>query len=249
MSDFVYSVTLVEHPLPDILNSVSLYQVPGTLTCSNAGEELQVFFDNGAITGARSVRPPGSLATRLAGRGAITPEQLRKVEEWRESGHGEEEAILVAIGALSPAGLDLAKREYVSEIVLNLFDWADGQATITLGRAAEAGSAPVTVPARELILEGIRRLKDAKRALAAVGHKDTLLEPAVDAFQLLEGLQLSKDERRLMRMVDGEKTFYALVQAGMAAGMSQATAVKAIYALSALRLISKKPGPVKMKSQ
>lgn len=249
MSEFVYSVTLAEHPLPDILNSVSLYQVPGTLTCSNGDEELRVFFDNGAITGAQAVKPPVNLAGQLANRGAITPDQLQKVRDWVDSGHGGEEAVLVAIGALSPAGLDLAKREFVTEIVLNLFDWIDGQATITLGRAAEAGAAPVAIPARELILEGIRRLKDAKRALAAVGHKDTLLEPAIDAFQLLEGLQLSKEERRLMRMVDGEKTFYELVQAGIAGGMSQAAAVKAIYALSALRLIAKKAGPLKMKSQ
>ena len=249
MSEFVYSVALADHPLPDILNTVSLYQVPGVLTCVNSSEEKRIFFDNGAITGVLSVQPPVSLTLHLASRGVINAEQQRKTLEWLASAHGGEESILVAIGALSPAGLDLAKREYVTETVLNLFDWADGQATLTLGKAPESEACPVAIPARELILEGIRRLKDPKRALAAVGHKDTVLEPAEDAFQLLSGLQLSKDERRLMRMVDGEKSFYALVQAGLAAGMKQGDAVKAIYALTALRLIAKKTGPVKMKSQ
>ena len=249
MSEFVYSVALADHPLPDILNTVSLYQVPGVLTCVSGGGEQRVFFENGVITGALSVSPPVSLSHHLAGRGVISAEQLRKTLEWLASAHGGEESILVAIGALSPAGLDSAKREYVTETVLGLFEWIEGQATITLGKAAEAESCPVAIPAPALILEGIRRLKDPKRALAAVGHKDTVLEPAEDAFQLLGGLKLSKDERRLMRMVDGEKSFYALVQAGIAAGMKQGDAVKAIYALTALRLVAKKAGPVKMKSQ
>lgn len=253
MTEYVYSVALADHPLPDILNTVSLYQVPGVLTCAGGGsgndEEKRVFFDNGAITGALSVIPPVSLTQHLAGRGVITAQQQNKTLEWLASAHGGEESILVAIGALTPAGLDLAKRAYVSETVLSLFDWTQGQATIALGKAPESEACPVAISARELILEGIRRLKDPKRALAAVGHKDTVLEPAEDAFQLLSGLQLSKDERRLMRMVDGEKNFYELVQAGIAAGMKQGDAVKAIYALCALRLVAKKAGPVKMKSQ
>lgn len=247
MTDHLFTGSLADYPLPEILQTLCDYQVPGTLTCETTGQERRIHFLDGKVTGVETIAPPESFIAYLRRRNGLTQSQADKAMEWITAGHGSEASVLVAIGALSPGALDLAQREWIAAQLLPIFDWADGAARVSLGPPPPGAQSAAAVPLTELILEGIRKLADAKRALQSVGHKDTILEPAESAFQRLDKLTLNRDELRLLRLCDGTRSFYEMVQAGVTGGMTQGAAVKAIYALLVLKLVMRKVGAVKMR--
>ena len=241
MTGHTYKTAIAEHPIPEILQTLADYQVPGELRCTNGGQIRVIRFSGGRILSAVSEAPPASLIEFLLGRGQLSTDQYAKARQWVAEGQGSEGSVLVAIGALSPAKLDAAIHEMAAATVIELSDWMQGSAEVTLGKPGEA--APQSgLPIQTLILQGIRAMSDAKRAVAGVGGRDTKLEPAEGAFQKLGELEFTRDEMRLFRMMDGERSFFDLVQAGVTAGMTQAAAAKAIYAMIVLRLAQKKAG-------
>lgn len=247
MSGHTYAASLAEHPLPEILQTLCDYAVPGVLRCAGAGGEWTLRFSGGRLTELTAPAGAPGLADWLAARGSLTAEQLAKARQWVAEGHGEEGAVLVAIGALSPGGLDLARQTRMVESAVALFDWTSGTATVDLGQPGGETLPGAGVDIRRLILDGVRGMADAKRALGAVGGRDTVLEPAEDAFQRLGELNLAREEMRLVRLIDGERNFYDVVQAGVQGGMPQAAAVKLVYALVVLQVIRKKAGAVRMR--
>lgn len=241
MTGHTYRTAIAEHPIPEILQTLADYQVPGEMRCTNGGQIRLVRFSGGRILSAVSEAPPANLIDFLLGRGRINEEQFAKARQWVAEGQGGEGAVLVAIGALSPTGLDAAIQEMAAATVIELSDWPQGSAEVTLGKPGEAPPQS-GLPIQSLILQGIRAMSDAKRAVAGVGGRETVLEPAEGAFQRLGELEFTREEMRLVRMMDGQRTFFELVQAGVSAGMTQAAAAKAIYAMVVLRLAQKKAG-------
>lgn len=227
---------LAQTPLPEVLVTIHRYKVPGVIECKRDQEEKRIFIDGGNIIFATSNVVADSLGDRLLSDGKITLEQYREsVRRVIKEGGKRQGSILVEMRALEPKELFVAVRQQVEAIVWSIFDWESGTVIFSPGRDKQTEFIKLTLPTPAAIFEGVHRLNDAKRLVARIGSKNTVLErtdtPAAD-------LNLGERESNILASVDGKRTLYELIALPYGAPSEIA---RTLYALFAFKLIAVRP--------
>lgn len=243
-SQSLFKGDLSQTPLPEVLVTIHRYKAPGVVECVRPGETKHIYIDEGNIIFATSTNIADSLGIRLLQQGLITQAQFdESVVRLKESGAKRQGVILVEMRAIEPKQLFVSVKEQVQDIVWSVFEWAEGTVSFQPGRDRTQEFIKLNFPTRQAVIQGVRRIADARTLVARMGKKATVLARVADAD--FSNLALTPEEQVQYELVDGKKALYELIQYGPLAPAENA---KILYALHALRLIQvTEPSGIKVK--
>ena len=234
---------LAQTPVPEVLATIHKYRVPGFIECVRGTETKRVYIDEGNIIFASSTRTDDSLGDRLLAQGKITPEQYAESVRRLSVENGKRQGvILVEMRAIEPKDLFVAVREQVQSVVWSLFDWTEGTIIFEPGREKHLEFIKLNISTRQAVLQGVRSMTDARRLVARMGKKTTVLQKLPNGDY--SNLVLSTEEQGLLNQIDGKK---ALVDLIAIPPLSPAENAKVLYAFFALKLVGiKEPKQIKV---
>jgi|GEM_PF-379553 len=237
-SQYSYSGKLAEQPLAETLFTIAQYKVPGVLTITNKDTTKQIFMNDGNIIFAASNAPDDHLGEFLFRCGKISRVDYdRSIEKLsREKGKWQGQ-ILIDMGALKTDELPWAVKSHQQAIVWSLFNWFEGDVTFHLGRFRHSKPIQLDIPIPRAILDGVRHIQNAKRAISLMGNRDTVLCAEQNALLCIEMYGADDKERAVLRLVDAKTSLYDLC--GHSPYSPHETA-RILYGLYTLKLIYKK---------
>ena len=237
-SRFEFRGDLSTTPLPDVLQTVHHYMVPGVITATREGLEKKIFISGGDVIFASSGDRADSLGDYLLREGRITQQQMDESVEILLLSGGEKRhgTVLVEMGVLTPQELFDIVTAQVKSIVFSMFDWVEGEVSFQVGKYKTDEVIQLAIPARQVILEGVKSVHDARRLVAFLGPSWTVFDPSYAPAEM-QDIPLDVGEIRLLQHVDGVKTLRELVALGPGDAAHNA---KLIYAFYALKLIARR---------
>jgi hypothetical protein len=240
-SRFEFRGDLSKTPLPEVLQTVHHYRVPGVLVARRGETEKKIYLWDGDIIFATSTDREDSLGSVLLRAGTLTKEQFeesvkrlieaRAAEETRRHG-----AVLVDMGLLTPEALFASVTTQVRDILFSVFDWDEGEVSFTVGRFRTDEIIQLDIPTRAAIVAGVKGVRDARRLVSILGPSWAVFDPTYVPTEIGD-VALEAAEIRLLKQVDGTKTLRELVGLGPAdAGYN----AKLLYAFFVLKLIGRR---------
>jgi hypothetical protein len=246
MRDYIYEGDVSETPLPEVLQKINYYRVPGVLNVVCEKGQKDIYISGGEVIFASSTFDDDRLGEFLLERKRISREQYDKSVELLKTSGKRQGKLLIEMGVLTPQELLDFVKEQVVAIVWSLFEWTSGKITFKVGKFKEEEVIKLSLDTRYVILEGIKKIADAKRVVKWLGKKEDIFEPSENALILLPTIPLLTDEKRIFRFVDGRRTLLMLLEVSP---IDTGTTAKILYALYVLGLIKKKEaGIIKIKA-
>jgi hypothetical protein len=194
--------SLSESSLPELLASISRSKETGILNFHDAGRWKAIYFKEGRIIYAMSNAQDDRLGEFLLKTGKVTVRQFleasKLIQPDKKLG-----AVLVEQGIITPDDLFVAIHRYAEAIVYSLFDWVRGEYEFVIKDLSAEGPMVLDLDSANVILEGIRRLKDYTRVYAGVGPLETILRPTGNSDGLVHRLNLDEDESQVLSLVNG----------------------------------------------
>lgn len=235
---FEYRGDLATAPVPEALQTIHRYRVPGVMTVSRGGMAKRIFLWGGEVIFGTSTEREDSLGEFLVRRGTISREDHDRTVPLLLAAagtkrHGE---VLLEVGLVTAETLQEAVAEQVRSIVFSVFPWDEGTVTFQVGQYRTDEIIRLNLPTRRTVLEGVRSIVDVKPFVARLGPSWTVYSPSYAPADV-EGLGLGNEELRFLQRVDGVKSLKELVMHGPADAAGNAGL---LYAFHALKLISRR---------
>ena len=194
--------SLSESSLPELLASISRSKETGVLNFHDAGRWKAIYFKEGRIIYAMSNSQDDRLGEFLLKTAKITVRQYleasKMIQPDKKFG-----AVLVEQGIVTPDDLFVAIHRHAEAIVYSLFDWTRGEYEFVIKDLSAEGPMVLDLDSENVILEGIRRLKDFTRIYAGVGPLEAILRRTENADGLMYRLNLDEDESQVLSLVNG----------------------------------------------
>ncbi|RMG42439.1 MAG: DUF4388 domain-containing protein, partial [Acidobacteria bacterium] len=167
----------------------------GSLIFSRGGIQKVIYLRDGRVVFAASGDPEDRLGTFLLRRGEVELKPLLeasgKIARGRRLGQ-----ILVENEVLDRDRLVRAILDQVHEIALSVFTWNEGTWKVSRVGLAEDEPVLLEMPAEELILAGVRRVRDWSRVRRAVGGPRAVYRIAPGGRR--EGVRLTLTEKAIL---------------------------------------------------
>ncbi|MFQ5791439.1 MAG: DUF4388 domain-containing protein [Acidobacteriota bacterium] len=197
--------SLSETSLPELLASISRSRETGIMNFHDMGRWKAIYFKEGRIIYATSNLQDDRLGEFLLKKGKITVRQFleasKLIQPTKRLG-----AVLVQQGIITPDELIACIHRHAEEIVYSLFEWTRGEYEFVIKDLSAEGPIMLDLSTENVILEGIRRLKDFTRVYAGVGSMDAVLSQSESADNLVYRLDLDEDESQVLSLVNGRLT-------------------------------------------
>jgi hypothetical protein len=190
--------------LPDLLWSLCRCQGTGVLRVFSGEFEKAVYMEEGRIVFASSSDPDDRLGELFLRGGLIQIEQLEQAVAQLSSGK-RLGALLVEAGSLKPEDLVQGVLTQVEIIVLDLFEWEEGDYRFEEGPLPTEEVIKLGIKTSELLIRGIRQLRSFSRVRRSVGASQKTYGLTTEWRGLLEGVTLTAGEESLVeRLTEGE---------------------------------------------
>ncbi len=177
--------------IPELLWQLHESGHTGTLLLERAGVRKALYFRDGHVIFSASTDPEDRLGSLLFRRGELELGALvdagAEVVRGRRLGQ-----VLIQRGLIEPGALVRAVIDQVREIALSVFSWSSGG--YRASRAGLPGRETVTLemPMEELILAGVRRVRDGVEVRRAVGGSRAVYEAVPGAPSAMSGLGMTE---------------------------------------------------------
>jgi len=207
--------TLYETPFPRVLFRLWKKEATGRLVVARTGVERSVYFAKGRVVVDKDgLGEPGFLGA-LVKRRVLAPEAARRVEKEAARQGVSRLRALTELGLVAPLPLwNLAESYFVRQL-FDLFEAEEGRFGFEPGAEPPDGAGLGEVETLDLILQGVRRIRDAaflERRLPAADASVYLSMP-----YFLHRLHLEPHERYVLARLAGVsrlKAFYARAELG-----------------------------------
>ena len=150
----ILSGSLRAFPPGELLSLLGGHRHSGTLELTSGDKRSRIYFDKGKVTWAVPAEPTRTIASTLSAHGLLTKEQTDGL-----AGKKPSEAVAAKIVK------DEQVRFFVSETVLDLFVWQDGQFSFVEENALPDGAVAVQLETAPLIQEGPKRAEEVLKIL------------------------------------------------------------------------------------
>ncbi len=190
--------------LPEILDYLRTTSRTGVLLVRNGAVTKTLHFKNGLVVFAASNLPQERFGEMLLEEGKITREQFEAAGKMVTRGKRLGK-ILVEQRAITPKDLWNEVRHQVQEISYSILAWDSGSFQFLEGeeRTGENITTSLTVP--ELLLEGLRRIKDPGLFQRRIPSMDIVFERVLPANRPT-GLRVEEYEKHVFHLVDGNRS-------------------------------------------
>ncbi len=188
-----------EGTMVDFLNFLGENRRTGVLVTVSEGYKKSIFFKDGAVRYATSTDPNERLGNVLFRYGMVDKATLKEALEDHSRKIGEK---LVQMGVLKITDLYRAIKMQVEEIVYSTFLMNSGNFYFYETMAAESIPSHLNLPARTLLMEGLRRVDEMTYFRKKLPSQDVVPEVAKDATME----NLTPQEAELLRYIDGHSS-------------------------------------------
>lgn len=225
----ILSGDLSAFSLSDMFSLISMSKKTGVLRLTRGAESRTLHWEDGEIVFARSNSVRDSLGNFLVRKGIITPEQNASSSSKIDPGtrHGK---VLVRMGFITADQLLWAVKQQVIEIVYSLFHWSNGYFEFLDGGIETKEKITLSMSTTKLVMEGIHRLDEWGKFRAAFPDDDLILTPQISTDEIASRPELTADEKRVYRLIDGTRTLGEIVNL---ARLGEFECYSALFALSA----------------
>jgi hypothetical protein len=234
---------LAQTPLPEVLAILARDRKTGVLTIQGKSAVTKIHIQDDRIIFADSTDPTARLGDFLLRRGKITRAQHEESVRLMKAGGNRQGTVLVGMGVLTPKTLFEAVQEQIQAILYSAFLEEDGVARFESGNAKGDEILKLSIPIARAVLEGVKRIPDAKKLAARLGAR-TAVYSASGKPGDAEAAGLSAEEMALLKRVNGRTSLFDLITREPGTQIGNA---RLLYAFSVLNLITRKaPGLIKI---
>jgi CheY-like chemotaxis protein len=147
--------------------------------------------------------------------------------------------LLVDSGRVTRDQLREALARQSSELVYEVLRWPAGRFEFRIEALPPlAESAKLALPVASVVMEGFRRVDEWRVVEAGLGSFESLLQADRVAIDAADMDRLTKQEQRLLEMVDGDRTVREIIEQSHMSGFD---ACKVLFALLEARLVRRRP--------
>lgn len=226
--------SLGDFKLADVLLGLQRSSKSGVMHIKNGPIQKSIYIDKGDMVFATSNQQSDWLGSMLLRERRITSEQFGQSSEvMRKTGkrHGQ---VLVDMGFLSAGELYSSVKRNVEQIILGMFNEKKGEFLFKEGPLPTKELITLKLSTANLIYKGVRHIDDIEQVKSMCPPPDKVIYFSTDPLNLFQDIQLDEADKRLLKQVDGKKTFRRLVSD---AGVDQFQALKVYCALLHTRII------------
>lgn len=217
--------SLTEVSLADICQLLAMGRKTGCLTVRDKGSFGYVYFDAGRVIHATVLNRPDRLGDLAVAGGILEPDQLASLN--REKGDRPLAQVLSESDLIEAEQLEPLLTMQVEEAIYHLFSWAQGAFHFDPDQGFDESMPRVSMNAEGLLLEGARRVDEWSQIQKKVPSTDLIFGVADDRPEEAE-VELTKDQKRILELLDGERTVDDLVKAS---GLLDFDTCKALFGL------------------
>lgn len=190
--------------LPEVLDFLSTMAKTGVLLLRNGNVTKTLHFKRGVVVFATSNIPDERFGEMLLREGKITSDQF--VEASKQITRGKRLGkILVEMQALSPRDLWNEVRHQVQEIAYSVLSWDSGTFQFFEGEERTGENITTSLTVQEILLEGLRRIKNKELLQKVFPSKDIVFERVLPANRPTN-LHFEEYEKHVFKLIDSERT-------------------------------------------
>jgi hypothetical protein len=189
--------------LPDILEFLRMTRKTGVLTLKNKGCRKTLYVKDGNVIFASSSLTEDRLGDLLLASARISKEDYTQSVSMLGS-KKRQGKILVEIGAITPKQLWEGVQDQIRHIVFSLYNWDGGSFLFSEKNLPRKENITADVSIAELIIEGIRRIKEPEVILSKFLSRDVILS-RVD-FGPKEKTRLQPFEKHVFDLIDAQRS-------------------------------------------
>jgi predicted transcriptional regulator len=204
--------SLKEFGLADILQLIYFQRKTGVLTLEGRMDRVRLLFYEGNIISAetRRKREANRFGKLLFKKGLIKEEDLQKALEEQQSTGEKLGNILIKNGIAEKEQILEILTAQITEIVIQLFSWKDGDYEFSPQGVPVDKEMPVSLDTQHVLMEGLR-IVDEWSLIEGKLSPDTIFEKTGKP-----GVELTPDEEEILGLVDGERDVSATIEASRA---------------------------------
>lgn len=184
----------------------------GAFVFSRGEEKKYVYFKNGQILTASSNNPKERLGQVMLRKKMISPKEIEKIQEFqrKEKVKFGKAVLLLKMGTQKDL-LD-ALHKQTDEILINLFDWVEGEFLFYLNKVPPVEISNPEHNLDELLRLGLERKTKWKELRRKLPHHEIVLEVSFDVNMGDSEQQFSEEEFKVMTLVDGISSINEICQ-------------------------------------
>ena len=217
--------SLTEVSLADICQLLAMGRKTGCLTVRDQGSFGYVYFEAGRVIHATVLNRPDRLGDLVLAGNLLEPEQLAQVEATR--GDRTLAQALSESDVLESDALEPLLAMQVEEAIYHLFSWGHGAFHFDPDQTLEESMPRVSMNAEGLLLEGARRVDEWGQIQKKIPSTDLIFGMVDDPPDEVEA-ELTKDQQKILRLLDGERTVDDLIKTS---GLLDFDTSKALFGL------------------
>lgn len=219
---------LTDVSLADICQLLSMGRKSGCLSMTDKSNFGHIFFEEGRIVYSSLLDRPDRLGDLLVKNGAITAEALTDAMAAQAENDGTLLGqLIVAAGAISQEELEKYISVQIEEAVYHLFTWNTGTFQFIADVRPDEGLFLIDTSADALLMESARRVDEWSVMEKKISSMDLIFALERNPLEE-EDVELSDHQKRLVSLLDGERTVTDLVQES---GLVEFDTGKALYGL------------------
>lgn len=220
--------SLTDVSLADICQLLAMGRKTGCLTMTDTSNFGYIFFENGKVIYASMLNRPDRLGELLVKNDVISRDDLSAAMQQQGQHVGKRLGeLMVELGSLAQEDLEKYISIQIEEAVYHLFAWTQGSFTFKPDEMPEEGIFRVSFNPDALLMEGARRVDEWSLIEKKVPSMDLIFAIQRDPLAE-EGVELTDDQRRVIGLLDGERSVDDLVEES---GLVEFDTAKALYGL------------------
>ncbi|PYV90137.1 MAG: hypothetical protein DMG05_11410 [Acidobacteria bacterium] len=202
---------LSERLFPEILMHFSLNSKSGTLVVRRNPTEKKIYFDKGSVVFAEGNVPQDHFGELLINIGKLSPSQLEGASE-KVSAEKPLGKVLVEMGLFAATEIRELLELQVQEIIYPLFDWNNGEFEFKNSSTSLDKDLGLSISTHNLVLEGIRRIKNSEIIHKGLKGTESLVRLAPDYESKVADLLIKPDEAFILSRIEPTSRISEILQ-------------------------------------
>lgn len=208
-----YSGTLRTVAFADLLQWLEKGQKTGCLTVSDDLHNKHIYFRDGAIIYATSVRDEERFGGFLVRTSVISNDQLVKALELHEKTGKLIGETLVDLGFLADEQLAVQLKNLVEQIIYDVFTWREGSFEFIAEKEPPIEANFQILNVSEIVHEGAKKIEEWTQIRKVIPSMKTVLQIKTDEESDNKNITLSAIEFQLLALCDGIRSISDICEA------------------------------------
>jgi hypothetical protein len=205
---------LRDFTVTQLLNLINLARKTGTLTVEGANDVAWISFNSGKLIYAQMGNEDGTLTGILTKAGKISNKQAEIIRTHASDKTDKELGLmLINAGYLSQDDILNGIREYVLEIIYNLFAWMDGFFRFDNDVLPPEDSITIRLNLENIIMEGSRNVQEWENLQDEIPNLDMALNFVERPDANIRDVQLAVEEWQVVSYINPKNTIKQIAKA------------------------------------